>query len=50
MLPIKITVCGFAELEQYCNASVSRVLSILAPDLPAPAELGSLGDQRLAFL
>ena len=46
MLPFKITVCGFAELMDYCSAGVSDVLSILDPGSSVPEELASFSDHR----
>ena len=46
MLPFTITVCGFAELMDYCSAGVSHVLSILDPGSPVPEELASFSDHR----
>jgi predicted protein tyrosine phosphatase len=43
VLPIRFTVCGFAELEASCDLSASHVLSLLDPDTPAPPELDRLG-------
>jgi predicted protein tyrosine phosphatase len=48
ILPVRITVCGFAELTRQCDAGVSHVLSILDPGSPVPLEIGVYGaDQRL---
>jgi predicted protein tyrosine phosphatase len=48
ILPIKITVCGFAELAEECEPGPSHVLSLLDPGVPVPPELGSFADdQRL---
>src|SRR5690349_13870359 len=33
---MRITICGIPELDQHCEAGVTHVLSILAPDLPEP--------------
>jgi predicted protein tyrosine phosphatase len=46
VLPFKITVCGFAELERCCGLGVSHVLSLLDPKAPAPPELALLGGAR----
>ena len=45
-LPVRITVCGFAELADHCGGSISHVLSILDPDAPVPSELGSFPEQH----
>jgi predicted protein tyrosine phosphatase len=48
ILPIRITVCGFAELPGECRVRPSHVLSLLDPDVAVPPELGSLSEnQRL---
>lgn len=48
ILPISITVCGFAELSEECEAGPSHVLPLLDPDVPMPPELSSFAeDQRL---
>jgi predicted protein tyrosine phosphatase len=48
ILPIKITVCGFAELAEECEPGPSHVLSLLDPGVPVPPELDSFADhQRL---
>jgi predicted protein tyrosine phosphatase len=45
---MRITVCGFAELREECGGGVSDVLSLLDPEAPLPAELGSFPeDHRL---
>jgi predicted protein tyrosine phosphatase len=46
MLPFTITVCGFAELMDYCSAGVSHVLSILDPGSPIPEEFASFSEHR----
>ena len=45
-LPIRFTVCGFAELEGYCDLNASHVLSLLDPETPAPPELDRLGSSN----
>ena len=46
--PDQITVCGFAELAEECEAGPSHVLPLLDPDVPVPPELSSFAeDQRL---
>ena len=48
ILPIRITVCGFAELAGECSVGPSHVLSLLDPDAAVPPELGSFAEnQRL---
>ena len=48
MPPIRITVCGFAELAEECEAGPSHELSLLDPDVLAPPELSSFAEnQRL---
>jgi predicted protein tyrosine phosphatase len=46
MLPYAITVCGFAELMDYCSVGVSHILSILDPDSPIPEELASFKEHK----
>jgi predicted protein tyrosine phosphatase len=43
VLPVRFTVCGFAEIEGSCDLSASHVLSLLDPGIPAPPELDRLG-------
>ena len=48
LLPIRITICGFAELAEECCVRPSHVLSLLDPDVPVPPELAPFGEnQRL---
>ena len=47
ILPVRITVCGFAELAGECDAGgISHVLSILDPGSPVPLEIGVFGASR----
>ncbi|MBV8089030.1 MAG: protein-tyrosine-phosphatase [Alphaproteobacteria bacterium] len=46
ILPYAVTVCGFAELADYCSAGVSHVLSILDPGSPIPEELALFSEHR----
>jgi predicted protein tyrosine phosphatase len=43
VLPIRFTVCGFAELKGSCDLGASHVLSLLDPGIPAPPELDRVG-------
>jgi predicted protein tyrosine phosphatase len=48
LLPIRITVCGFAELVGECRVGPSHVPSLLDPDVAVPPEFGSFAEnQRL---
>ena len=42
VLPIRFTVCGFAELKGSCDLSATHVLSLLDPGIPTPPELNRL--------
>jgi predicted protein tyrosine phosphatase len=44
--PIRITVCGFAELAGHSDIGVTHVLSILDPGTPVPSELNSFPRHR----
>ena len=46
VVPIKITVCGFAELSAHCKSRFSHVLSLLDPGTPVPSELRSFPEHR----
>jgi predicted protein tyrosine phosphatase len=46
IFPIRITVCGFAELKGYGGVGVSHVLSLLDPGTPIPSELDRFGGPR----
>jgi predicted protein tyrosine phosphatase len=46
IVPIKITVCGFEELAEECEAGPSHVLSLLDPNVPVPPELISFSDDQ----
>jgi hypothetical protein len=41
VFPIRITVCGFAELAGHSDIGITHVLSILDPGTPVPCELNS---------
>lgn len=45
-VPFAITVCGIDELDGYCDAGVSHVLSILDPGWPAPEAFGTFGEHE----
>ncbi len=43
-VPFDISVCGIPELDMFCTAGVSHVLSILDPGTPEPAAFGEFGE------
>jgi predicted protein tyrosine phosphatase len=45
-VPFDISVCGIPELEGYCEARVSHVLSILDPGAPEPHAFGAFGEHE----
>jgi predicted protein tyrosine phosphatase len=45
-VPFDITVCGLDELEGFCEAGVSHVLSILDPGFPEPTAFGAYGEHE----
>jgi predicted protein tyrosine phosphatase len=46
ILPIRITVCGFAELTEQGGGGFSHVLSILDPGTPVPSEIDAFSAER----
>src|ERR1051326_1835765 len=48
--PFRLTICGIPELDEHCEAGVTHVLSILAPDmLDPPAFAGFSPHRRLGL-
>jgi len=45
-VPFTVTVCGIEELEGFCAARVTHVLSILDPDHPEPTAFGDFGEHE----
>ncbi|ALJ36085.1 protein-tyrosine-phosphatase [Azospirillum brasilense] len=45
-VPFGLTVCGIEELNGFCEAGVTHVLSILDPGHPEPTAFGSYGEHK----
>lgn len=45
-VPFGLTVCGIEELNGFCEAGVTHVLSILDPGHPEPAAFGAYGEHE----
>ena len=45
-VPFGLTVCGIEELNGFCEAGVTHVLSILDPGHPEPAAFGAYGEHK----
>lgn len=46
LVPYRISICGLAELDGFCAANVSHVLSILDPDWPDPDNFSRYNPHR----
>ena len=44
--PLRITICGIAELDEHCGGGVTHVLSILDPDWPDPPAFAAFAPHR----
>ncbi len=50
ILATRLTICGVAELDDHCAASVSHALSILDPRMPDPDAFSRFGPHRRSVL
>jgi predicted protein tyrosine phosphatase len=46
MVPFRVTVCGFEELPEQCNAGATHIVSILDPGCALPVELEAFGERQ----
>ena len=44
--PLRVTICGLAELDEHCGAGITHALSILDPDCPDPPAFAAFAPHR----